>query len=165
MSEVDKEQLAKLKEFEARAEASDAALKKLQDENTAAAAKVKEFEEKTKKLEIEAQVDKLVGEKVITPAMKPFVEAILGEEKKVYKFTINKKDKELSKFEMLKECLKLYGVKDAVNAEGEKTVEGEQIVQSKDAEAAIKEYQAKNPKASYSDAYKAVNKGKDGEKF
>lgn len=105
---------------------------------------------------LEADVSALVASQKLTPAMKPYVKALLGEEKKEYAFG----EKKFSKSELLKEILKLHSAKLTTVNDEECSVEGDEEGQEPtDAEAAadqkIRAY-AKKHNCSYKDAYKAV---------
>lgn len=115
------------------------------------------------KAKLDATVTELVSEKLVTPAMKPYVRALLGEEKKEYTLTPKGSDeaKKFSKAELLKEVLKLHSIKskvsgeerseDGVDAEGEEQQDDQQVLEEK-----ITKYISEHPKASYKDAYKVV---------
>lgn len=87
------------------------------------------------------------GLKEVTPAMRPYALALIGEEKKSYSI----KDKEYSKQEMLKEILKLYSAS-LVNLE-ENSEEGDKHKDTKEAE--MQKYISEGKSAR--EAYKLVN--------
>lgn len=138
------DELAQLKEFKANAEKRELELL-LQAE----AAKIQKF------------TTELVAEKLCTPAMKPLVEQMLGEEKKEYTVKIDKDEKKLSKPELLKEVLKLYKAAAEVNFEETSEV-GDDGNKDEETEldAKAKEYASKH-KVSYGAALKAVMKKED----
>jgi hypothetical protein len=120
----------------------------------------KEAAEKAVEAGIDADVAALTSERLISPAMKPYVKALLGEEKKEYSFKPAKGDeKKFSKSGLLKEILKLHKAT-AVNTE-EGSVEGEvendeeQLDRQQSLHEKIEKYMADH-KVSYKLAYKAV---------
>ena len=121
-------------------------------------AKILDFEAKEKQNKLNSEVNELLNEKLITPSMKPYVLELLNDEKKVYELKVNDKDSKLTKFELLKETLKLFSQSLKLNTEN-KTIDGNPINQSKDQEEEIAKYMEEH-KASYSQAYRAINKGK-----
>jgi len=164
-AELETERLAKenaeLKEFRAQAEKAKAdADKELADLKTFKAQAEKEKAELVAQAEV-ARVEKFVSdlaaEKLVTPAMKPLVTALLGETKKEYTVKIQEKDQKLSKEELLKETLKLFKAASDVNFE-ESSAVGDKKDQSAKEDAMHKkamEYAAKN-KVGYGAALKAV---------
>ena len=120
-----------------------------------------EAEAEKAKLVLEAEVAKreklmseLISEKLCTPGMKPYVEALLGEQKKSY--SIDKK--ELTKEELLKQALVLFKAAASVNFE-ESSEDGEEKNQADESKQIedITKY-AKENNVSYSVAAKAVLK-------
>jgi hypothetical protein len=128
----------------------------------------KAAEEKAAEAELDKEVGVLISERVITPAMKPYIRALLGDEKKEYSLkVIVKKDdeektveKKFSKAGLVKEILKLHSVKSKVNTdegsedgvpEREEREEGSQ--KARDLE--IKAY-AKKHGLTYKEAYVAL---------
>lgn len=117
------------------------------------AEKITELQKDSEESKLDANVTEIVATRKFSAAMKPFLKALLGSEKKEY--AIGEK-KDLSKKAVLEglldahaECLKLNT--------NEKTVGGDKIPQDEAKDKAIKEYAAKN-KCSYGDAYRAVMK-------
>lgn len=113
---------AEVKTFKAESEAKAAELEKAKAENDElkkykAQIEVEKAEAlaKVKVAEDEAFVAQLASENLCTPAMKPFVLAILGEEKKEYSVKTEKEEVKISKKDLLKETLKLFKVIDQVN--------------------------------------------------
>jgi hypothetical protein len=140
-------------------------LKKLSDEKTVAEKEIeqlKQFKLEAEKREQDAVakaeeakreqfVTELVGKKLVTPAMKPYVSAILVDKKE---YSIDKKA--FSREELLTEMLKLAVEASKINFdENSRTDYGKE-----DDEKKIKEYMDEN-KCSYVQAYKAVMKEKN----
>lgn len=118
-----------------------------------AEAKSVEDAKKLKESEIENTVVTFEKDGLIVPAMKEYVKALLGDEKKEYAFG----EKKLSKSEMIKEMLKIHSVANGMNMESG-TEEGKKDSKTADAiNAKIEKYAADN-KISYAQAYKAVMK-------
>lgn len=136
--------------------------------NTDAKAKLAEAEKTAEESRIESEVAVLVSDKSITPAMKPFVSAFLGAEKKEYSVHVftkkdgkdKKSEEKFSKVGLLKEILKLHSAvakrvnvnESSQNAEAE---ESEVEDREQELDAKIKKY-AKDNDVSYKDAYKVV---------
>jgi hypothetical protein len=153
----------KLKKFEMDFEGKESAIKSLEDEN----AELKKFkadaeeralkaEQDAMELAIEKEILEMEKEKTFSPAMKPYVKALIGPEKKEYSFG----DAKLSKSGMVKELLKLHSAACGVNLE-EQTVSGDKEKSSGNTEADLHDKIAKfadDNKVSYSAAYKAVMK-------
>ena len=140
LDEKEKE-ITELKQFKAQAEA-----------------KAIEAQKALAESQMEKEILDLQNEKLISPAMKPYVKAFLSEEKKEYAFQAeDKKDVKLSKSGLLKEILKLHSATSSVNMEEsseDHKVEGDK---EKADHKQIEQY-AKDHKVSYSAAYKAVKK-------
>ena len=124
----------------------------------------KQAEETAKQLfesNLEKDVGSLVAEKLVSPSMKPYVKALLAEDKKEYSIQADEKsdEKKFSKLGLLKEILKLHKANSTVNFDEnsvEDKVEGgekEKVLNDK-----IEKY-AKEHKVSYKVAYKAVLAG------
>ncbi len=134
-------------------------LKSNQAELDALRLQKEELEKKNLELVIEsnkARIDKftteLVSQKLASPAMKPFIEAILDVDKKEYSFN----DKQLSKEEVISEMLKLFKAASEVNFLESSLVGVENKVDSdKETDEKIKQY-ALDHKISYGQAAKAV---------
>ena len=118
--------------------------------------RVTELEEKAKNAELDKTVTELASESAISPAMKPYVRALLGDEKKTYSMKIGDKDKDFSKPALLKELLSLHAESLKLNRK-ETSVDGEKLPQGKDLHIQAEKY-AKDNKCSYSEAAKAVSK-------
>lgn len=123
--------------------------------------RAKDAEDRAAEAELDSAVTDLVSTKLVTPAMKPYVKALLqGETKKQYSLAVGKdgEKKDFSKSGLLKEILKLHSVKATVNVE-ESSVDHEVETKQTDSEKAlntkIEKYQADH-KCSYKTAYKAV---------
>jgi hypothetical protein len=109
---------------------------------------------------LEKSLTELQSEKMITPSMRPYVKALLSEEKKEYSLKVKDKDEKFSKAELLKHILKLYTAASSVNFEEnseDNKVKGSAIGDEKVLNEQIEQY-AKEHKVSYSAAYKAVTK-------
>lgn len=135
---ADKE-IADLKAFKAQAEKEKADLEVLAQKAT-----------------IEKYATELVSEKLCTPAMKPYIVALLGDEKKEYAFD----KKTLTKGEVLKEALKLFAKASEVNFT-ETTIEGEDDDKNRPTEDAMIEEAnkySKENKVSFAEATKVVLK-------
>ncbi len=104
------------------------------------------------KANLEKFVTELVSEKLVTPAMKPFVIELLGEEKKEYTIA----DKKLSKQDLIKQILKLHTASDVNLEEGsEDGQETKHKFTQDDLLKKVQEYQDEH-KCSYKLAYKAI---------
>lgn len=115
-----------------------------------------EAAEKLFALEVEKTVDGFVGEKLITPAMKPYIAALLGHEKAEFSVA----EKTFSKSDLVKELLKLFQATGKVNLV-ESSTDGkgtEGKVNGQDEIHAEVEKYAKENQVSYAVAYKAVAK-------
>ena len=145
-------------------EQSEADKKKLEEEKSA----IEKENEELKKYKLEAEkreqealakveeakreqfVSELEGKKLVTPAMKGFVTALLADLKE---YSIN--DKKLSRNEMIEEMLRLASEASKVNFEESTRAD----FNKEDDEEMIKKYM-EDKKCSYVQAYKAVMKGK-----
>lgn len=160
--EKDLEQLeSELKVYKTKTEESEKELTVLREYKNQAEAQLKVLEEQNKEALLDTQVLELEKEDLLTPAMKPYIRSLLGDEKKVYSFKQDDKEVEFSKYNLLKETLKLHGAKN-VNKQ-EKTVDGEPMPQNKGDEEAIKKYMDDN-KCGYGKAYRAVMRGREEKK-
>lgn len=115
---------------------------------------------KAEQARIESYITSLVSEKVITPAMKPYVAALLGEEKKEYSLKVTSADKEeekkFSKEDLVKQILKLHTAVAVNTTEGSVAGQEANVSGSDDAlNDKIEKYMADN-ECSYKAAYKAV---------
>lgn len=133
-------------EFEKKFEASEKARKE-------AEGKVADSEKAKGEAEKETFMKSLETDLKITNSMKPYVLALIGEEKKEY--SIEKKN--FSKQDLVKELLKLYKNLDNVN-EDDDSEEGDKQNQSNEAalEKKIAKYEIDH-KCSYKEAYVAVS--------
>lgn len=138
-ADADRE-LAELKSFKAQAEKEKAELVA-----QAEVARVEKF------------VADLAAEKLVTPAMKPLVTALLGETKKEYTVKIENKDQKLSKEELLKETLKLFKAASDVNFDESSSVgdKKDQAAKEEALDKKAKDYAAKH-NVGYGTALKAV---------
>lgn len=157
---------AEAKKYAALAEekkVSDAKIKEQEDElknlreiaKNAEADKVKLAAEK-QIAETKAYITSLESKKLVTPAMKPIVEAYLSDAKE-YSVGEGDKAKKYSRNEMLEEILKLSKESSKVNLEESSTSDAKKFSKEEDADAAIKKYMAEQ-KCDYATAYKAVMK-------
>ncbi len=139
-------------------------------EGDKAIAELKEFKAKAEKDAIEAiaaqkvaEVQKfsaeLVSKKLCTPAMKPLIEALMGDDKKEYSVKVGKDDKKLSKTELLEEALKLFSSAKEVNFEPTTEDKKDSDATDEAVEAEILKY-SKDNNVKYSVAAKAVFKNK-----
>jgi hypothetical protein len=117
--------------------------------------------ESAKQLEevsLEKTLTELQSEKMISPSMKPYVKALLSEEKKEYSFKNKETEEKFTKPELLKQILKLFSQASAVNfveSSEDNSVKGEK--DEKALNEQINQY-AKEHKVTYSAAYRAVAK-------
>lgn len=159
--------------FEAAQSEKDKEIETLKKNAADAEAKVVELSAKAAKAELDGEIAALASEKLITPAMKPYVALLLGEEKKEYALKIEAKkdkagkevtkaeEKKFSKSGLLKEILKLHSATDSSvnvdeNSEDVEVEDGEGDDQSALNEK-IEKY-AKDHNVSYKAAYKALAK-------
>lgn len=167
-----------LKAQKEKSDAAESELKKMREEKTAQEKELKEAreyrseaqkkEEDLKKQlaekQIETDLDKLSSQKLVTPAMKPYIKALLGDEKKEYSLTLEGGEKKLSKTQLITEALKLLSAtKSTVNFKesSKDTHVGEGPEGGRKSEAdihmEIEQYATQN-KVSYRQAYVAVTK-------
>lgn len=116
-----------------------------------------ELEAKAKDAETEVKSVEVCESVKASPAMKPYIKALLGDEKKTYKLG----DKEESRSEVLKNLLSLHAEALKLNTK-EQTIDGDAIVQSKLSgnETDKVEKHAQENKISFSQAYKELYRGK-----
>lgn len=150
----EKKEAARLKEEVEQFKIKEQESESQKSENAKLKAEVEKFKkeaadqvEKTKQAQIEKFTAELEKENLSTPAMKPYVLALLGDA--VEKYTIDKK--EMSRQDLLKETLKLFKSSDVNLEVGSE--EGDH--QQKTLEAEVDKY-VKDNKVSYRDAYIAV---------
>lgn len=119
-----------------------------------AEAKVVEAEKAREAAELDASVSDLEKEKLITPAMKPYVQEFLGADKKEYSFG----EEKLSKSGLLKQILKLHTAASEVNVT-ESSTDGK-VEEPKDDKARIEKIEAfaKEQNISFKAAYKLLEK-------
>lgn len=134
----------------------DAELEKLRAEKAESDKKAHEATVKAEQARIESYVTGLVSEKIVTPAMKPFVLALLGEDKKEYSFKVKDEEKKYSKEDLLKQILKLHTASDVNVDESSEDGQEKKVKNSDEAlNEKIEAYMEEN-KCSYKAAYKAV---------
>lgn len=136
----------------------------------AAQAKTKELEAKLFAQEkanaekaVEATADSMVAEKLITKGMKPYVMQLLSNEPESKKFTFKAGDKdvELDKAGLVKEICKQFKAVSSVNFdESSEAGDAGASEESENKQLAEVEKYATENKVSFSEAYKAVFKGK-----
>ena len=151
-------EIVDLKKFKVEAEAK---LKVEADK----AAKAAASEAKAKR---ETFVNTLVNDKLCTPAMKPYIAELLGEEKKVYSIKVKAKggedeEKELTKEDLIKETLKLFKSGKDVNFD-DNSSKGKENDSKQEAEQKLDERAKKYAKAnevSYNSALKIVRRQKE----
>lgn len=122
-------------------------------------AKIADAEKATFEAKLESEVASLVSEKLVSPAMKPYVRELIGSDKKEYSFGEGKETKTFSKVGLLKEILKLHSNKTATVNVDESSVDSEVEGQATDGEKALQEKitkYAKDNKVSDKEAYKVV---------
>lgn len=153
---------AELKTFKSKAEASEQELAKAKQESEELKKFKADAEIATAKALKEAQeakdqafITELEKENLCTPAMKPFVSSLIGEEKKEYSVKVGTEEKKLTKQELLKETLKLFKAIDQVNLDESSRSGNKDNKESKEQEEKIAKYMAEN-KCTYSKAVKAV---------
>jgi hypothetical protein len=115
-----------------------------------------ELAKEAKKAQIEKFVAELQSEKLCTPAMKPLVAELLGDEKKEYSIKIQDEDKKMDKETLFKETLKLFKAASDVNFD-ENSVEGtkDSKLDDKAINEKIEKYALEN-KVTYGQAAKAI---------
>ena len=148
------------KKFETDLEAKTAELEESNKLKADAEAKVFEAEKAKKEIELEAQVDTLINEKLISKSMKPFALALLtnkvDKETKKYSFKSGDEDKNLDRFELIKEFASLAKTISDVNFD-ENSDEGKK--QKDDKEDQVAKYALDND-VDYATAYRQFNVGK-----
>ncbi len=107
--------------------------------------------------ELNASIDQMTSEKLITPAMKPFMKELLGAHKAEYSVAGKEGEKKFSRTELVKQILKLHTASD-VNVD-ESSEEGQVPDGNSDKvlNEKIEKFMEEN-KCSYKAAYKAVVK-------
>lgn len=150
---------AELKAFALREEEAKSELEKLREYKKASEQKEIELAQKLAEEKRESFMKDLEADKLCSPAMKPYVKALLGEEKKEYAIG----DKTLSKEETLKEALKLFkeaaSVNFEINTENKKDFKKE--VLSKEEEEKVNKYM-KEQGCTYGKALKDLGLNKRG---
>lgn len=116
-----------------------------------------ELEAKAAEAQIQAFVTELQAEKLVSPAMKPLIEQLLGPEKKEYTLKVDKDEKQISKQELLKEALKLSKAVSEVNFD-ENSTDGKKFAKAKEEDEMDQKIQAyaKENKMSYGAAAKKL---------
>ncbi len=145
---------AKLAAVEAEKKAAAEKVDALEVENKKFAADAKDKAEKLFQAEVDKAVESFSSEKLITPAMKPYIAALLGREKE--SFSVG--EKTLKKTELVKELLKLFKAVSEVNLEeGSLDSRGDDnaLKGIDKIEAEIEKYMTDH-KVAYAVAYKAV---------
>lgn len=147
---------AKLAAIEAEKKAADEKVVALEGETKKFAAEKAETAEKLFQAEVDKTVEALAGEKLITPAMKPYVAALLGREKE--SFSVG--EKTLKKTEIVKELLQLFKAAGKVNLDESSTDSRGDESQSKTQDAVLAEVEkyAADNKLSFAAAYRVVAK-------
>jgi hypothetical protein len=146
---------AELKNHKADAEAKQAELDTLRQEKERLEKAALDAELARQETEKEAFMSQLVSEKLITPAMKPLVQALLGQDSKEYSFGEGEQVKKFSKNDLVKEILKLHTASD-VNVDESSTEGAKNEVNTDDAvNEKIEKYMQEN-NCSYKSAYKAI---------
>lgn len=172
MPEIDKDLIdakAQIKDLEKKLQEAQASAEKFKTDAEKTAEEVaqvkeslaetqKEFSKTAEQLkvqQIEGQVNELVAAGLISKAMKPFVSQLLDAEKKEFK----KEDKEVSRFELIKETLELAKATDVNFDDNSEDAEGERkdFANDEAMDKKIKEYMTEK-KCSYAKAYKAIAK-------
>ena len=128
----------------------------------------KDMAEKDKKIAdyaLENSIKDLEQKELCTPAMKPFVQELIGPEKEEYSVEVKKDDKtetkKFNKADLFAECLKLFKAGDVnLNENSTPGKEGDNKKQDTIASHADVEKYAEENKVSYSEAVKALNYGK-----
>jgi hypothetical protein len=149
--------LAAANQAKAEADAEVAQLRKYKAESEAATLAAEAAAESAR---LDATLTEMVSEKLITPSMKPYIRALLGEEKKEYSLQVKgaedkDEEKKFTKPELLKSVLKLHKAAATVNFD-ESSEQGKQESSSSE-EAQIKEIEkyAADHKLSFGDAARA----------
>ena len=156
---------AELKEFESKTEENEKVIADLEKHKAEAEKERKEFALKEAAAKRSAFMAELEKDNLVTPAMKPLVELMAGNEQKEYSVerTIKKGDdettetKKYSKNDLIKETLKL-AKESEVNFEESSEERSDYILANEDRlEKAIDKYMEEN-KSNYSVAYSEVMK-------
>lgn len=143
------------KAYETEKESLRKEIENLQARATELEKEKKEFARKEEQTKLVASVESLIGEKLITPAMKPYMIELLGEEKKEYSFKQKDEEKKLSKFDLVKEILKLHSATDVNLDENSEDGESAGAKASDLLNSKIEAYSLEH-KVGYKEAYKAV---------
>lgn len=159
-SAMTKEEIEALKKKQADDEAELERLRKYEKTQKARAAEqeneIAELKAKAQEAELDAAVNGLTGE--VSPAMKPYIKALLGPEKKAYSVKVAKGESKeyASKAALLEQTLKLHAEALKLHT-SEETEDAEEDGDADESaiEKRVEEYQAKH-KCSYGQAVKAV---------
>lgn len=123
------------------------------------------FDESQKEIEAlkvknhESEVEKQILAMNLAPSLKPYVKALLDDASvKTYSVKVGKEEKKLEKAELIKSMFSLHAEVCKLNTK-ETSNKGEVIVQGDELAKEIEKYQSEN-KCTYTEAYKAVCKGK-----
>ena len=149
----EKEKLTADLAAKSKLEEENAELRKFKQEADARAVKAEKDAEQSR---LDSFVTGLEKDGLVSPAMKPYIQAVLGEDKKEYAF----QDKKLSKGDIVREILKLHSAMNDVNFdESSRRDSGDSKSKSKDSalEAKITKY-AQDNKCSWGQAYRVVMK-------
>jgi hypothetical protein len=154
--------LEELKQFQADLEAKETQIKEIQDAKQEAEKKAFEMEKEAYNTKIEKQADELLNAGLISKSMRPYAVALLknevNEETKKYSLKLEKEEKELERFELIKEFSSLAKKTSDVNFE-DNSEDGEKKVDEVEDFEKVEKYAADND-VSLTEAYKALYAGK-----
>lgn len=122
----------------------------------------KEYRAELESIKLERFCDELAADDLCTPAMRPYMRELLGEEKKEYSIASAEEGVEAKKFskrELLREVLKLHAAAQGIDADAhtlhtEKRNTGAARIDEQ--EQKVELYMQKTGERSYAKAYKAV---------
>lgn len=159
--ETEKKKAAELaeqnKSYQKDLEDKDNELEELKKFKAEAAAKALADAQALAEAELDKELATLQGEKLISPSMKPYVKALLSEEKKEYSIKGKTKEEKFSKSGLLKEILKLHSAIASVNFEESSDANKKDGETDEALNSQIAQY-AKEHNVTYTAAYKAVLK-------
>lgn len=152
-------QTAELKEFTAKKEADAKEVAELREFKATQEKRNVEILAEAAKAKTESFISLLEKDKLATPAMKPFIKALLGSEQKNFSIKVGEKETKFeSKEDLLKETLQLFKAASEVNFEESSSGADAEVttIDEDAAEKAINEEMAKDASLSFGAATKKV---------
>ena len=136
----------------------DLELKKYIDEKAISDKAIQDLNSQLTASVLSTQIAQLQSERLVSPSMLPYVKELLGEDRKEYTLDLNGAKKTLSKFDLVKEILKLYASNSQVNlVENSQDTKVENTKDQSVINQKIEQY-AKDNKVTYGQAYSAIHR-------